>query len=274
MGGDSKIEQIEIKRLSFLGLSISVFEKQDLINFIINTVSNNQHKIFYGHALWSFPMINKYPAIYKYGEKADVFVTDGRIFYLMAKWHGLLLKYEISIPNLVHLILELANKNNWSVYLLGATEETNQLAQLNIKNKYPSITKVTGRNGYFNQQEYDSIRSEVSTSRCNILLLGISSPIKEILAAEWKEQMNTNIIIPCGGMIDVLAGKTKQTPPMIKRFGLASFYRVLQEPKRLFKRYSYIYGFLLLRFIPVYFYQVIIRNKKDFSFIEHIGMSK
>jgi len=263
-----------IEKTNFIGLSISIFDRKQLIKYIEDTVNDDKQKVLYGHALWTIPMMNKFPDIYNYGELADLFVTDGRPFYLLAKWHGLLLKYDISIPNLVSLSLELANKYRWSIFLLGATGQNNNHAIRNVRNNYPNIKFVKGRNGYFSDHENDNIISQINSYKPNILLIGIASPKKERISAEWRDYLKSNIIIPCGGMIDVLAGKTKVTPIWIKKLGLASFYRVVQEPRRLFKRYNYIYSYLFFKFFPLYFYEVIIKNNKNFSIAKYLKITE
>jgi len=259
-----------IEKTNFLGLSISIFDRKQLIKYIEDTVNEDNQKVLYGHALWTIPMMKRFPDIYNYGELADLLVTDGRPFYLLAKWHGLPLKYDISIPNLVSLTLELAHINKWSIFLLGATDSNNNQAIRNVSNNYPNIKFVKGRNGYFSDQENDNIISQINLYQPNILIIGITSPKKERIAAEWRDHLKSNIIIPCGGMIDVLAGKTKVTPNWIKKLGLASFYRVIQEPLRLFKRYNYIYSYLFFKFLPLYFFEVIIKKNKSFSLAKHL----
>lgn len=259
---------MELEKVKFLGLSISIFEKIELINFITKNIINNEQKIYYGYSLGAIAYLRKHPEIYYYGEKSDVFVTDGRIFYILAKKQGLKLKYEISIPNFVFLTLELANENKWSVFLLGSEEETNKNAQKKIKELYPDIPHINGHHGYFKQSDQDSLLNEINRHRHHIILIGMSSPHKEKIALMLREQTKVNIIIPCGGMIDVLAGKTNLTPNWAKKIGLASLYRLLQEPKRLFKRYFFIYTYLFFSFFPKYLFFVIIKGDKNYSVLK------
>lgn len=260
---------MELPKYNFLGLSISVFYKYELVNYLHSIVVNNEQSICYGHVLWTFPMMKMHPDIYHYGEQADLFVTDGKPFYSLAKFNGLPLKYNISIPNLVLLTLELANKHNWSIFLLGTKKTINDKAQVKIKADYPGISCISGHHGYFDDKAIQNIVNIINREKPNIVLIGIPSPKKEKLAVEFKNKINSNLIIPCGGMIDVLAGKTKLTPKIIKQLGLASFYRVMQEPKRLLKRYIYIYGFFFFRFVPIYIKEVLIKGNKNYSMPKH-----
>lgn len=253
----------------FLGLSISIFDKTELEDYLTNVVKYNNTKVLYGYSLWTISVLNKIPEIYNYAEQADFFVTDGRPFYLLAKWHGVPMKIDLSIPGLVFFVLQVADKFGWSVFLLGASEEMNRKAQENLQLKYPGVKKVDGRNGFFSMAHTESILEEVNKMEPNIILVGMPSPTKEKIAIELKTNAKANIIIPCGGMIDVLAGKTKATPRFIKKLGLASFYRLIQEPKRLFKRTFRMYLFLTFRFMPVYFYKTFLTKDRDFSVFEY-----
>lgn len=259
---------LNIKKYDFLGVSVSSFEKEQLIQFIETVVRTNLKKILYGYSLGSFYLEKKFPGILDYGEKSDLLVTDGRLLYLLAKWQGLQLKYEISIPKLVLLILKLANEHQWSIFLLGANEDENKMARINIKEKFPAIKSINGLNGYFEDRDEKTIIDLINSTHSNIILIGISSPKKEKIAVEWKEKLNCNIIIPCGGMIDVLAGKTTTAPSWVKKVGFASFYRFSQEPRRLLKRYSELYWFIFLKFFPFWFNQTIVKKNKNANFVK------
>jgi len=253
----------------FIGLSISIFDKMELENYLVNVVNNNCKKVLYGYSLWTISALNKIPEIYNYSEQADFFVTDGRPFYLMAKLHGVPMKTDLSIPGLVFFILQLADKYGWSIFLLGASEEMNRKAQESLLLKYPGLKKVAGMNGYFSLTETERIIKKLDSIDPNIILVGMPSPVKEKLSIELKAKAKTNIIIPCGGMIDVLAGKTKATPECIKKMGLASLYRLIQEPRRLFRRTFRMYFFLIFNFLPVYLYKTILVKDPDFSVFEY-----
>ncbi|MBN2214928.1 MAG: WecB/TagA/CpsF family glycosyltransferase [Bacteroidales bacterium] len=260
-------------RYDFYGLSVDSFTKDELRKKLLLSIKKKKSLVLYGHALWSIPMMKKYPEIYIYGNKADILVTDGHPFYLLCKKiKNIPLKDEISIPQSIYILLELANENGYKVFLLGADKETNLIAQKNIKNKYLNIVECNGIDGYFSEKDYDRIINKINVFSPDILLIGISSPKKEILSLAWKKSLNVGIIIPCGGMIDILAGKTKLTPKFIKKCGLASFYRVIQEPRRLYKRYSFIYGFLFFNFLPVFVWNVLILRKKNFSIPEYYNI--
>jgi len=260
-----------MQRHSFYGLGVDEFSLDELEKMLLFAINNKQKKILYGYSMGTIPYLIKIPEIYKYGEKSDILITDGRLFYLMCKYiKKIPLKSDISIPLTVYLLLSIANKTNKNVYLLGADEATNNKAKSEILSLFPNIKSCLGHHGYFQENEYNKIINDINLSCTDILLIGITSPTKEIIAYNWKNLLNVGVIVPCGGMIDVLAGKSKLTPYFFKKLGLASVYRLLQEPKRLFKRYLFIYSYILFKFLPRLIWNVFIIRNKHFSVIEHI----
>jgi N-acetylglucosaminyldiphosphoundecaprenol N-acetyl-beta-D-mannosaminyltransferase len=129
-------------------------------------------------------------------------------------------------------------EKGYKCFFFGATEEVvTKLA--NIYTMQYSEDIIAGyRNGYFKKEDEEKIALQISESGANILFVAITSPIKEIFLNTYKKQLqNVNIIMGVGGSFDVVAGKVKRDPIWMQNFGLEWFYRVVQEPKRMWKRY-------------------------------------
>ena len=93
------------------------------------------------------------------------------------------------------------------------------------------------RNGYFDRSEEEAIAAEIAAARADILLVAITSPIKEHFMAAWRDVIDVKVVHGVGGSFDVLAGKVDRAPEWFQKFGLEWLYRVLQEPRRLAWRY-------------------------------------
>ncbi len=93
--------------------------------------------------------------------------------------------------------------------------------------------------GYFNEDEEDDIVKMIANSDSSMLFVAISSPKKEIFLNKYKDRLNVPLIMGVGGAFDVLTGKVKRAPIWMQKFGLEWFYRFLQEPRRMWKRYLF-----------------------------------
>lgn len=254
-----------IDNLNFYGLRLSIIDEKIFLNSVNNTVIKNKKTICYGHSFGSINLMRKYPQIYELGNQAEIMLVDGRPFYYLCKILKIPLMQSISIPQAVHYTLNLADNNGYSLFLLGADEVTNSQACKLVKSNYQGIKSVHGIHGYFEDQDQNRIIDLINKFSADILLIGMNSPKKERFVLRNKNELNAKLIIPCGGMIDVLAGKTKVTPIFIKKLGLASFYRLYQEPRRLIKRHLSGYFYILLFFLPIVLYNIVIKKNKRFS---------
>lgn len=254
-----------VRYVNFYGLKLSIIDERIFLESIVNAIATKDKLICYGYSFGSINLMRKYHQIYELGNIAEIMLVDGRPLYLLCRLFKLPLISDISIPQAVYYILSLANQYGYKILLLGATEKDNSLACKLIRLKYKNIKSVHGIHGYFQENEECMILDQINSTSSDILLIGMSSPKKEQFVLRNRDKVNTKILVPCGGMIDVLAEKTKVTPKMIKKLCLASFYRLIQEPNRLFIRQLKCYLYILTFFIPIFFYNVIIKKNVRFN---------
>lgn len=244
------MEKSGIKNYSFFGLPVSALTYRSVRLWVNETIRNKKKRTIYGFSLYSIYGLKKIPEIFTLGSKADIFFTDGRPFFWLCKIYKVPVIEGISIPQFVMEVMKIANSLNYSVMLIGATDEINKKAIQKIKKVYPGISNVTGINGYFPDEKSDEVMLAIKNVQPDILLVGMSSPKKEKFVFNNLSKIEANLIIPCGGMIDVLAGKTKMTPFWVKNIGCAFLFRILQEPRRLFFDRLKMLIFLFSNFFP------------------------
>jgi N-acetylglucosaminyldiphosphoundecaprenol N-acetyl-beta-D-mannosaminyltransferase len=115
--------------------------------------------------------------------------------------------------------------------------------------------------GYnYNEKE---VINKINEIQPNILLVGLPSPQKEIFCKKNEHFINANVIIPCGGVIDVLSGKVRYSPKIVKKMGLAFIYRFLQDPKRFFNRYLIGSFEIIFKLIPYCFFKRLITKNNS-----------
>ena len=152
--------------------------------------------------------------------------------------------------DLFYKLIELSSQNKYSVYLLGAKEDVLELTERNLRKKYPNLLISGKHHGYFKENEEEKIVTHINQCNPNILFVAISSPKKEIFLERWKKNIKVNFLMGVGGTFDIVSGKTKRAPRILQKFGLEWFFRLLQEPRRMWKRYIFTnisFLFLILK---------------------------
>jgi len=169
---------------------------------------------------------------------ADIINADGMAVVWASRLLGKPLKERVAGIDLMHALLDLAARKHFKVYLFGATEEVVKRTVKKIEDLYGSHIIAGYRNGYFTDAEASAIARDIASSGADMLFVAISSPKKErFLNAHKKILSKVPFVMGVGGSFDVLAGKVKRAPRWMQRWGLEWFYRLIQEPRRMWRRY-------------------------------------
>ncbi len=169
---------------------------------------------------------------------ADLINADGQAVVWASKFLGKPLKERVAGIDLMQNLVELASKKKYKMFFFGAREDVVKKVVDIYTQQYTSEIIGGYRNGYFTKEEEPEIAKEISDSGAQILFVAISSPTKENFLNTYKTVLkNVNFIMGVGGSFDVIAGKVKRAPLWMQKAGLEWFYRLIQEPRRMWKRY-------------------------------------
>ena len=81
------------------------------------------------------------------------------------------------------------------------------------------------------------IIEQINQSGADILLIGMSSPKKEFLFDKYRDMLKVYYVLGVGGYFDILSGRTKRAPRWMQEKGLEWVFRLIQEPRRMWRRY-------------------------------------
>lgn len=179
----------------------------------------------------------------------DIVNADGMGVILAARMFHHPMPERVTGIDLFLNLLGLAQQRNESVFLLGAESEVLDEAVDSVRRRYPELKLAGWHHGYFWDDEEAVVR-RIRESGASMLFVGITSPRKERFIHRWREKLGVRFAMGVGGAFDVLAGKTRRSPPWMQRAGLEWLFRVLMEPRRLWKRYletNLVFGMLLLK---------------------------
>ncbi len=165
----------------------------------------------------------------------DVILADGQSVVWASRMLGRPLPERVAGIDLFLRLLELADVEHRSVYLLGATPEVVARVADVMRTQYPGARLVGYRDGYFDDEA--SVAQDIAAARPDMLFLGMTSPKKEKFLERYQPLMKVPVTHGVGGSFDILAGVTKRAPERWQRAGMEWAYRLVQEPRRMWKRY-------------------------------------
>lgn len=167
----------------------------------------------------------------------DLVLADGQAVV----WAGRVLRAPLpervaGIDLFLRLLAE-AESAGMSVYFLGARQDVLDQMLRRVADRFPGLRVAGSRNGYFEDSEQQGIADTIARSGAQMLFLGMTSPKKEIFTAAYGARTGARVVHGVGGSFDILAGITRRAPESWQRWGIEWLYRVLQEPRRLGRRY-------------------------------------
>jgi N-acetylglucosaminyldiphosphoundecaprenol N-acetyl-beta-D-mannosaminyltransferase len=137
----------------------------------------------------------------------------------------------------MHALIEMADKEGWGVYVLGARHDVLEAAMQRLRETHPRLRLLGYRDGYFADDESPEVASAIGESGAQILFVAMSSPRKEYWLGRYGPTLNVPLVMGVGGSIDIVAGVTRRAPRSWQQLGMEWLYRLLQEPRRMFRRY-------------------------------------
>lgn len=176
-------------------------------------------------------------------QKAEWVVCDSKILYLLSK----LLKHPLpqAIPGssfFTAFYQYHKDDPDCKIFLLGAKEGIADRAMERINKKVGRAIVVGAHSPSYgfekNEEECRELVDIVNKSGANVLLVGVGAPKQEKWIMKYRDSMpGLKIFMALGATIDFEAGTLKRAPLFWQKIGMEWLYRVLKEPKRLFKRY-------------------------------------
>lgn len=177
----------------------------------------------------------------KITDGADMVLVDGKPLIWVSKLHKKPIKEKVSGSDLVPKLCERAAEKGYSIFILGGQDGVANQAKKNLEKKHSGI-KIVGTYappfGFEkDQSELDRINKMITEAHPDILIGCLGCPKQEKWIFENYQKYDAKVSICAGATVDFLAGNVKRAPRWMSDHGLEWFYRFLQEPKRMFKRY-------------------------------------
>lgn len=176
--------------------------------------------------------------LYESVVSCDIINADGQSIVWGARMLGKKLPERVAGADLMPKLVELASRKNYKCFFFGAKEEVvKKVVQIYADQYGPDI--IAGyRNGYYQKGDEAQIAQQIADSGAQLLFVAVPSPKKENFLYNHKDTLHTvNFTMGVGGTFDVITGVTKRAPVWMQQIGMEWFYRFIQEPRRMWKRY-------------------------------------
>lgn len=170
---------------------------------------------------------------------ADLRLADGASLLWAARLEGQHLPERVAGIDLMENIVGRAAQEGLSVYFLGARPAVVKRLVEVYRARYPTLRVAGFHDGYFDRANDGPLVQAIRESGADVLFIGMPTPFKEVWAERLRNRLGVRLLLGVGGSFDVVAGFIPRAPLWMQRSGLEWSWRLLREPRRLWRRYLF-----------------------------------
>jgi exopolysaccharide biosynthesis WecB/TagA/CpsF family protein len=171
---------------------------------------------------------------------ADLAVADGMPLVWVSRLKGQTIPERVTGNELVAECCQLAADTGRSVFLLGAAEGVGAAAAEKLRERFPGL-QIAGVYappfGPMTRRENERIIRMINAAQPSFLFVALGAPRQDLWIAQNRQRLNVPVAMGVGCVLDLLAGNLRRAPQWMQQAGLEWAYRMVQEPRRLWRRY-------------------------------------
>jgi N-acetylglucosaminyldiphosphoundecaprenol N-acetyl-beta-D-mannosaminyltransferase len=170
-------------------------------------------------------------------QEASRVLPDGIGIHLGCRVLGTALKANVNGTDLFPRLCERLAGTNDSIYLLGARPDVAADAASAMQKRFSGLAVAGTRDGYFAPDEEDAVIETINASGASVLLVAFGAPKQELWLAANRHRLRVPVAVGVGGLFDFYSGRVARAPHWLRELGLEWSWRLLQEPRRMWRRY-------------------------------------
>ncbi|HTB21451.1 MAG TPA: WecB/TagA/CpsF family glycosyltransferase [bacterium] len=172
-------------------------------------------------------------------DSMDVNLPDGIGIIMAAKILGIRQRGRIAGPDLVAYVCKHGRKNKLRHYFYGGNEGVAEAMASNLQKRFPGMIVAGTHCPPFRENEASEDRQildKMNGQKIDVLWVGLGAPKQELWMAKHRQLLNAKILIGVGAAFDIHANVVKRSPKIFQKLGFEWLWRLILEPKRMWRR--------------------------------------
>jgi exopolysaccharide biosynthesis WecB/TagA/CpsF family protein len=227
-------------KFDLFGVQVSAVQSDEACDAIVAAACQRQSAVVSAFSVHALIEAATRPTLATKVNCFALITPDGQPVRWALNWlHGTRLERNVRGSELMWLLCQRATTEGVSIYLYGSSPETLAALQANLTKSFPELRIAGAESPPFRpltREEDAAMIDRVNASGAGLMFLGLGCPKQDYFAADHVDRINA-VQLCVGAAFDFHAGTKSSAPLWMQRNGLEWFYRLAQEPRRLWKRY-------------------------------------
>ena len=228
--------------VGLLGVSVHRITWDDLKAAITEAAEQNRRWIIANHNLHSVYLYHHDPAVRAFYSKAAYAYIDGMPLVFLGRLLGLALSRKNRLTPLewVRPLCAEAARRGWQIFYLGSKPDVAERGAQRLREEFPGLRIETAQ-GYFDARpesgENCAVVETINRCRPHLLMVGMGMPRQEKWILHNFEKVDARAVFNVGALMDYVAGEIRTPPRWAGQVGLEWLFRLLSQPRHLWRRY-------------------------------------
>jgi N-acetylglucosaminyldiphosphoundecaprenol N-acetyl-beta-D-mannosaminyltransferase len=227
-------------RFNILGIGVSVVNMQTTVDTIGKALENGTRGYVCVSPVHPFVVAQSDPVFRSIFNHSLLTVPDG----MPIVWLGRLLGHRsigrVYGPDLMLEIMRQSKEHGWTHFFYGGAEGVADELRKRMEERFPGIRVVGTYCPPFRpltEKEEKDLQEMLKLQKPDFMWIGLGVPKQERFIAQYATKLDAKIMIGVGAAFDIHTGRLKDAPAWVKNAGMQWLHRLLQEPRRLWRRY-------------------------------------
>ena len=218
--------------IKLLNFNITSYSKNEILNLTLK--GNEKVNIISGNPQVLYNGLKNNILMQSYNNKSSIIIPDGIGVVLPLKFKGYSIEKLTGIDLFQNLLKEYSNLSE-SIYLLGNSKEILDNLINKLHKDFPYLRIVGSHHGFIDVHNCNKVLKNIKDTKSTALFVAMGSPLQDIFIAKYINKLPCKLFMGVGGSFDVLSGNIKRAPVFWQKLNLEWLYRILREPKRIYK---------------------------------------
>jgi exopolysaccharide biosynthesis WecB/TagA/CpsF family protein len=236
----SEIELRWPRKKELFGVGVSIATCEEVVEVILHAARRRASAVVSLHPVHGVVTASGDAALREATNRFEIVVPDGQpVRWALNLLHRAGLRDRVAGAHLVSRLCRRAAEEGVPVYLYGSTPAVLESLQANLRTRFPKLSIAGAQSPPFRRltpEEDEAAVGRINASGAGIVLVGLGYPKQDYFALEHRHRVQS-VMVCVGAVFDFHSGHKTRAPVWMQRHGLEWFYRLIQEPRRLWRRY-------------------------------------
>ena len=227
-------------RVNILGVCVHDVNMDSAVSYFFDLIEKNRRGYVCVTGVHGVVESQKNESLRNIHNQSLLTVPDGMPTVWVGRWRGHKQMGRVYGPDMMRKVCKQSVKTGATHFLYGGVPGVAEEMKNKLEERFPGIKVVGTYSPPFrplNAEEESELKELVAQLKPDFFWVGLSTPKQEAFMAEHVNKLDARIMLGVGAAFDIHSGRQSDAPRWIKRSGLQWFFRLCQNPKRLWKRY-------------------------------------